>query len=109
MRKFLQINVSILMSSDFVMQRHAMRLVANAVNVVDRIPRRSAVLAGLAEQKPQLLEPSTKRVFRSHCESLAGVWRMTIGVAVSSQSYSYVHSISPCSSSSRMDAMPYSV
>lgn len=32
-----------------------------------RIPCRSAVLAGLAEQKPQLLQPRIKRILGRHC------------------------------------------
>jgi hypothetical protein len=40
------------------------------------------VLAGLAEQKPQLLQPGSERIFRRHCKVVTGVVRVSIGAAI---------------------------
>jgi hypothetical protein len=50
--------------------------------VVGRIPCRSAVLARLAEQKPQLLQALAERMFGRHRNVSTRVGRMTIGVLV---------------------------
>jgi hypothetical protein len=63
---------------------------------VSRIPCRGAVLAGLAEQKPQLLQARTESIFRRHNYIFRGVGRMTIGVGVRRN-----HNRCPCSSSSQ--------
>lgn len=78
-----------------------MRRTARVVKELRRIPRRSAVLTRLAEQEPQLLEPLTKRIFRSHCGLLASVRRMTIGCCRRVRKLRRFN-VPPCSSSSRI-------
>jgi hypothetical protein len=73
------------------------RIAARRYGSGRRIPCRSAVLAGLAEQEPQLLQALAKRVFRRHSEESTSVAWVTIGVAVSDN-----HIRCPCSSSSSM-------
>lgn len=55
------------------------------LRVVGGIPCRRAVLARLAEQKPQLLQSLTKRIFRRHREVSTGIVGVSIGVSASSQ------------------------
>jgi hypothetical protein len=81
-RKFLSHLVSLYLSQSCPMSLSPRALQHRLIRMVSRIPCRSAVLASLTEQKPQLLQALTERVFRRHNEVFTSEVRMTIGVAV---------------------------
>lgn len=82
MRKFLKWLVSALSMVDLVCCTPSCpRYICAGTVVEGRIPCRGAVLAGLAEQEPQLLEALVKRIFGGHIaleSSLVGAqWMST--------------------------------
>jgi hypothetical protein len=81
----------------YPMPRAPTRIAARPGNGGRRIPGRGAVLAGLAEQEAQLLEPLAKRIFRRHGEVSRGLRRGTMGVAVGPDPSASIPC--PCSSS----------